>query len=256
MKKSIKHLMFTGAVMITAAGAFAQKNLDLAITVTSPTATTFNHGDARVVKFNIMNNGPAAITPTDTIYYRVLYSGANTTAVSFLQGFNIASGATQAIDLGNVGTWQNTTNADRPDTFCVRIIPQTSVNSNGRAVTVTYKDTVTSNNAFCYLLTVKKQGAVGIFELNDNATKETLIIYPNPAANEVKFDVMLEKPEAVTAIVRDITGRKVMERDFGKIQSGALLPLQLNIAPLNAGMYIVEVMTGDKKAVGRVMKQD
>ena len=69
------------------------------------------------------------------------------------------------------------------------------------------------------------------------------------------FDITFDKAETVTTVVRDMVGRTVMQKDFGKVQPGNAAPFKLDISKLNAGIYFVEVMAGDRQIIGKVTKQ-
>ena len=252
----MKKLVFSTLAVALATCAFAQtpKSCDLGITVVTPAANTVvNFGDSISVKFDIKNNGTAAIATTDTIYYRLPF-GTNGT-ILYKTGVAIASGASTTVDLGKVAKNTNETGTDQVLDFCIKLLAQSTITSNGNPVTVTYNDPVATNDENCKSNVTIKTKPVSIFDAK--TAKETLSLFPNPATSKVGFSIALDKTETVSAIVRDLTGREVMTKNFGQIQSGiSSTALELNIANLNSGIYIVEVVAGDKKFIGKVTKKD
>lgn len=259
MRKSTKYLVMSGMALFSGIGAFAQtpKSCDLQPRVVTPVANAiFNFGDTLKLKFTIKNNGPAAIVPADTIYYQ----SSALSGVEYTTGKNIASGDSTTIDLGSVGTNNNTTSADQMSDICVALINQSSVFRMSGTDTVwavvSYNDNVAANNSNCNNVTFKKKpSVVGIFDLGGIET-ETLSIYPNPANDKVTFDIALEKSATVTATVRDMVGRTVIAKDFGKVQAGNATPFNLGISKLTAGVYFVEVTIGERKLIGKITKQN
>lgn len=250
MNKFTKHLILSGLTALSATYAFAQtpKSCDLGITLISPAANSvINYGEQVSIKFDIKNNGPAAIDATDSIFY-----GLPTGDVGLFTGTAIASGATATVDLGPALT-NNNTGADQTADFCITLLAQSSITVGGNPATITYNDAVASNDEACNSITIKGNPS-GIFDAK--TAKETLSLFPNPATSKVGFSIALDKAETVSAVVRDLTGREVMTKNFGQIQSGTATALELNVANLNSGIYVVEVVAGDKKFIGKVTKKD
>ncbi len=68
-------------------------------------------------------------------------------------------------------------------------------------------------------------------------------VYPNPSTGLSYVEMNLETAQEVTMTVRDVTGKIVAERNYGTMIGAHLLPI--NTSEFAAGMYTVEVMTGD-----------
>lgn len=250
MKNFTKQLILSGLTMLSATYAIAQtpKSCDLQLTLTSPAANAvFEFGETVNIGVTIKNNGPAAIATTDTIYLNPV----GTTQAFPITGVDIAVGGTTTSDytLPNA----NETGTDQTFDLCMAIVPLASVTLNGVPVAITYEDANTANDQDCRSITLKTK-PVSIFDAK--TAKETLSLFPNPATSQVSFKIALDKTETVSAIVRDIAGREVMTKNFGQFQSGNTAALELNIANLNSGIYVVEVLAGDKKFIGKVTKKD
>lgn len=257
MKKFTKFLLLFNTMATLTAGVHAQKACNLGLTLVSPAnnqnipfTVESNEASKVYLKFNIKNNGSAAIVPTDTIYYMSEFSGT----LRFVTGKSIAANATVLIEPGIY--INNTATADETRDYCLRLFPQSNVYISATATDtvwagVTYTDSDTTNNRGCSSINLKKQGSVSIFDIT-GSSKEALSLYPNPANTELMFNMQLDKAENVSVSVKDITGRVVMSNDFGKVQAGNNAPFKLNVAQLTAGIYFVELNAGDRRAVGKV----
>ncbi len=257
MKKFTKLAMVFTAMAIGST-AFAQKQCNLGLTITA-SPTTINYGDTTRVTVKITNSGPAAMGPTDTIYYSQVGSS---TVFSLIPSASIPMGGSETFP--NELYYRHSTDtltADRVLNFCFKLLPQSAItidpDGNGplpsRPAVITYVDPVSSNDSTCTTVTLKKK-PVGIFEFGD-ISKESLTVFPNPAMDKVSFELNLTKAENIQVSVKDITGREVMRKDFGKINAGNSTSLSLDVSRLRAGMYIVEMNGEERKAVGRFNKR-
>jgi hypothetical protein len=75
-------------------------------------------------------------------------------------------------------------------------------------------------------------------DLNDKLT--SLQLAPNPASQEVWVQMELSASESLRYAVRDLTGRMVMEGDFGQLSAGSFAQ-RLEVSQLTAGMYLLEI---------------
>jgi hypothetical protein len=94
---------------------------------------------------------------------------------------------------------------------------------------------------------ISKLGPSGV-GISKNNFGNSLAVYPNPTKGELSIDLSTSYDD-VTVIIRNQLGQAV----FKKSHSGSNL-LQLNI-PGEAGMYVIEVTSDDKKAFLKVMKE-
>lgn len=245
MKKSTKFLFLIGT-MIAGSTAFAQKTCDIAL-LTTASPTTVNYGDTSHITVKITNNGTASLNTSDTIYYGAVGSA---TVFALVPTATIASGGSQTFTNAlYVRNSFDTLTADRTLTFCLMLHPQSAITKNSVPVPITYNDPNAANDTSCMQITFKKKPVTGIFEFNNNITQ--LSIYPNPATTDVKFDVTLDKDADINVVVKDISGRTIMTKAFGKISSGKSVPLNLDVHSLQAGMYLVEVIGESKLATGK-----
>jgi hypothetical protein len=75
-----------------------------------------------------------------------------------------------------------------------------------------------------------------------------LTVYPNPTKGNLRIDLG-KSYDFVTVIIRNQLGQDVLKKSFNNSNL-----LQLNI-PGEAGTYIIEVYSGDKKAMLKVVKE-
>jgi hypothetical protein len=94
---------------------------------------------------------------------------------------------------------------------------------------------------------VSKLGASGVGIL-ENHFGNTLKVYPNPTNGEFNIDLG-KNYEGVTIIIKNLLGQAILKKSF----TGSNV-LQL-IIPGEAGMYFIEVNSGDKKAIVKVIKE-
>lgn len=83
----------------------------------------------------------------------------------------------------------------------------------------------------------------------ESFTENQFIVYPNPFNEQIWIQNNTSINSEMTAIIYDITGRKVYESTFNKTTSS------LNISTLSEGMYMLEINALNRKVVKRIIKQ-
>ncbi|RZK45935.1 MAG: T9SS type A sorting domain-containing protein, partial [Pedobacter sp.] len=71
---------------------------------------------------------------------------------------------------------------------------------------------------------------------------KSIIAYPNPAVAVINFDFNFDKASHAQVFVRDITGKVVKAKNFGRTQTG-VQKFTLDISGLANGMYTLEFDT-------------
>jgi len=84
--------------------------------------------------------------------------------------------------------------------------------------------------------------------------KATISAYPNPAVNSINFDYNFDKATHVQVFVRDITGKVVLSKNYGKVNSG-VQKFTTDLSRLSAGNYIIELDTDSQNAVTKFTKK-
>jgi len=250
--KKIKLMLTTAAAVLCTTASFAQKQCNLSLTVT-PSAgysTTLNYKDTCYFDVKITNNGSAALATTDTIVMGLV---GTTNLIPFIPTGAIASGqsfsTTKAFRIAH--TIDTLKAADLVIDICSALRKQADITIGGRPLTVTYMDNVATNDTSCNTVTLKKRQQSGILEWG-SANNEPLALYPNPATDEVRFDMKPDRAENVVVSVKDLTGREVARKDYGKLPVGISTTLSLDLRQLKAGLYFVEWNSGERRAVGKL----
>jgi hypothetical protein len=92
--------------------------------------------------------------------------------------------------------------------------------------------------AFAEGATIPLPVFVSTNELDDKLSSMQLA--PNPATEELWVKLNLTETESLRYAIRDVSGRLMMEGDFGQVSEGAMTQ-RLEIASLAAGMYQLEI---------------
>lgn len=96
---------------------------------------------------------------------------------------------------------------------------------------------------------IKLNCKTGIEDLFASGKTSSLMTYPNPVTGIVSFKYAYSNNQ-VTVRIADITGRVVMVKEFGK-QNGEK-ELSVDVSRLNNGIYYLELIADDRKAVGKI----
>lgn len=85
--------------------------------------------------------------------------------------------------------------------------------------------------------------ANGFISGNNEITlpEQNVSIYPNPADEQTNIEINLETPSDVEISIMLLSGQELARRNFSLLSGTQVLPI--NLAPLNAGVYIVKVKT-------------
>jgi hypothetical protein len=75
---------------------------------------------------------------------------------------------------------------------------------------------------------------------------------PNPATDEVKISFATDASEKVAVRVMDMSGVSVYHEEIGNRQSGII---NIPLSSFAAGVYMVELTSGDHKFVQRLIKE-
>lgn len=252
MKK--RRLFLATAALLCSTAIFAQKQCDLSISVTVATGynTTLNYLDSCMFDLKITNNGNAALANTDTLWIGIK---GLTSASPLIPTGPVATG--QSISLPKALKVKHTIDTLKAEDInldlCYILLKQANIQigTPPRPATVTYLDNVAANDTSCNKVTLKKRPLNSILEWG-SGNNETLALYPNPAVDEVKFDMKPDRAENVLVSVKDLTGREVASKDYGKLPVGVNTTLSIDLRQLKAGLYFVEWSSGERRATGKL----
>lgn len=86
---------------------------------------------------------------------------------------------------------------------------------------------------------------------NIDVTKNSLNIYPNPTTGLTNVTFNLETSEEVNILVRDITGKLVLQENYGKMAAGNQ-KISLDASNLTSGIYFATIMVGNNAITKKV----
>ena len=89
-------------------------------------------------------------------------------------------------------------------------------------------------------------------ELDDKLSQ--LQLAPNPTSDILSVKFNLSASEDLRYRVQDMTGRLVMEGDWGTVSSGTYFE-QLEVSSLSSGMYMLEIVSDAGQQVVRFAVQ-
>ena len=246
MKKTLTLLTILGALTYSAS-AQTPKSCDLSLAA-SVNNGTINYRDTAKISFVLTNNGTAAMAVTDTVFYGV---EGSTQAFRFVPTGPIASGASATFSNALRLIHDTLTNVDITEEYCFVLYNQSEITVGGVPYPVTYNDPNDANDRSCVTITLKKS-TTSIFDLS-GGTKQSMSLYPNPAKGVVSFKSTINAGSTV-ANVKDIAGRTILVKDFGKQVAGEK-EFSLDISSLSEGMYYVELVNDGVRAIAKMNVQ-
>ena len=114
--------------------------------------------------------------------------------------------------------------------------------------TVTVADIVTINGVVHVIDVVLVPLTLGVEEI---PSLNSLDVFPNPAID--KFSVALDMAQSVNVLIDivDITGKVVISENLGRLSMGQNLQT-LDVSNLRAGIYLVNIIIGDKQVTTKL----
>lgn len=246
MKKS-----FMLSAMLLSAGTcvFAQRNVDLGVTLTSPAANaTITSGQTFTLSVSVKNIGANPIKATDTVavfFYidnqsNLLKDGSNNPI-----GFATVNRALNTGDtVNNSMNLTMTHSLTGNHQLCAIAVP---INRSADSV----KDNVTANNVNCATLKfVSGTTAIGTVTASVSL-HQVSPAYPNPANDFCSFKLDMGERAAVAITLTDMAGRVVLREDKGNLLKGEH-ELRLHTGNLPRGIYLYEVSAGNERSRGKL----
>ncbi len=216
--------------------SIAQKKCDLSISIVSPEeGAEFEYGDTARLMISIKNLGPDVVDSSDGIY--TLIGG----------GMNIPHRRIQSIAVGDSVVYSAGWEVNFQDTnyfFNTCIFFDKSFENS-------INDTIAENDTACVNILFKGRSTK---IAGSDYPMIPLTLYPNPASDQVMLSWHGERPEQINIIVRDITGRHLFQKAYGKPGQGNQT-VAFDISALLPGIYFVEWEQGAERRVGKLMVQ-
>lgn len=256
MKRLFFTLISLGMLTISAS---AQKDVDLQLKWNSPvtngTYANLSNGDTLWTRVQIKNVGVDSITSSDTTYFRmsgdllgltnevgVTYNGTLTLYPGEIDTLNI-----YAIKGTGTGQFNIPTNTNFPELYAY-IVSRSGVWHNDPGVTVTGTQASVGGDNMGTIENVTFGTVTGIGNVS-GFEKTGLSVYPNPTSGNLSFKYEFSNTEA-TARITDLSGRVVLVKEYGKLSGSK--ELTINVAALTNGMYYLELVAGNNRAISKI----
>jgi Secretion system C-terminal sorting domain len=239
---------FILAFLISGGASFAQRSVDWSvdeiikpIEITSNT-TTGSYFDAQVV---LKNNGPDAVMVGDSVLYQVRVLSENDATIIAVPGATSVGLVTNSREFQKDDTMhfhlRFTLGSYFANSFNVKFwaysfVVNRSADSIGAENTAEQANNILTKNIVWWN---PQRFGVGIEDITNNIYMD---LQPNPAADVLKVNyniVNIKSPNRIT--IYDVQGRLVYEKTSA---AGATFE-NVDVSALNAGMYTVNVKSGD-----------
>ncbi len=126
--------------------------------------------------------------------------------------------------------------------------------SHSYATNGNYTVTLTvSDSTDCYSTSVADTSFLMNISLDENALERSMVIYPNPAHDEVKVSFDPLGSSKMDLRITDLSGKEVISQKVDNLNGK--VDFIVNIGKLADGVYMIEVSNGELKAIRRLVKQ-
>ena len=99
-----------------------------------------------------------------------------------------------------------------------------------------------------YIDNIKMNSPVDVNDLNEN---ESLVVFPNPASQNMNIELSIEESANVSVKMIDMLGRTILTEQIGNNVKGAISHT-LNVNNINSGAYLLFFQIDERQVVQRV----
>ncbi len=266
MKKVFTTLALATAVVMTAQ---AQRTTKVKAVLIAPTPDyTIPCDDSFMVEFVFINEGPEVVLGTDTLFYMTPFTADGRVHLSSHDDLPVAVGDTIShvrnyISVDGIGTeafkklqrmgpsgggdWIFAPFTDGEYILGVQAT-YGFFNQATAPANALYVDTAAGGYAQFVRATYACE-SISVDEIT-KLEKQPLTVYPNPTSTDINFKYNFTSNTNASVKVTDVTGRTVLVQDFGK-QTVGERNFSINVATLNTGMYYVELVTDEARAISK-----
>ncbi|MDR3680199.1 MAG: T9SS type A sorting domain-containing protein [Flavipsychrobacter sp.] len=191
-------------------------------------------------RYFFINNGPNALTPSDTLHLKSPWVYGSTFSISLGGLTSFAVHDTIWLQGAPIKTFNSVATASGSYLFCDSVW---ATHQNGAVIT----DPVPSNNDFCttnYIKVFK----TGVEQLTNNVPNG-LSIYPNPATSNINFNYDFTGASKATLMITDVVGRTVYQEELTDL--GNKKTVTVNINSYTPGVYLAILVVDDTRVVGK-----
>lgn len=237
----MKKIYLLALLAIISIGAKAQNTCDMELIQYIPANTTIladaDNPKSYIFYYGFKNNGPDAVTSSDTLYFRTAYGSA----FYFRPSNGIPAGDTVIlVDTVAITPGSGITSSSENASFqwCDSMWSSASITDN-----------TLSNNKKC--TTVK---AVFWVTGVDNITNENGIsLYPNPANSQVNIKYNFAVNSNGYIAVRDLTGKLIYREEIKNVSGEKVF--SIDVTKFSAGLHILELVSNGQKSVSKFSVQ-
>ncbi|MFA6059311.1 MAG: T9SS type A sorting domain-containing protein [Taibaiella sp.] len=257
MKRIYTTVALLGALVT---GAFAQRQANISGVLIVPaegSTMTLTCTDSFKLTYVYLNLGPDKIFPTDTIAFNDGRTNPYTSAFQVTGDTVNVNDTIFGVDtyIGRAELeflWDATSGAvdtTQPFNGSGHLFPVLSRGFGWAVTSTAVEDPTGDDDQLQIPLTINCNLGIDVKGL----AKQSLLIYPNPASTELRFKYSFTNGLA-TARIMDIAGRTILAKDFGKMTEGEK-ELTLDVSSLNNGIYYIELVNGENRAINKVTIQ-
>lgn len=230
--------------MLSVTSAFAQADLAIIHSVQTGDTITVDatNPPAEIFGYSFVNYGPNALTQTDTLFLRTMYTQGYFVLTLPVAGLPVNDTVYFYDTVAFTGGTQPTGNLN----WCDSIWAKNSSN----AVIV---DPTPSNNKMCHVVYLNNISLSVGEQFTTSKSGASLNVYPNPASTSINFDYYANSFADASVLVTDVTGRKVHQQKLGNVQGAQ--KATIDASNFSNGLYIVELRVGNTKQVGKFSVQ-
>lgn len=240
----MKKILPLFAVMLTLSlTAAAQADLQLLSSLRSTDTIHFNSGGTigRIILTGFVNNGPQALTSSDTIRWRSPIF-TNTVSLRLPAAGLPANDTVYYLDT----IFLNSMPTPNPFPWCDSIWAKASNNA-------IIADPNTANNKVCHTVRFIQVSNTGVGSVAGTEGQE-LSVYPNPASDKLQFSFDFGSSTSASLKLRDLLGKTILEQDLGRNLSGKQTK-SLDLTNVPNGMYFLELHADGYTVTRRVIVQ-
>lgn len=118
----------------------------------------------------------------------------------------------------------------------------------------TYGYVYSYNGSYNFEAETRAADVMTVVGVEEQVEQTTFNVYPNPVENVAWLDLSLAGNEEVRIDVVNLLGQRVMSQDMGTMSAGNSR-LQLDLAGVESGVYLVTLTAGDTTSTMRVSKK-
>ncbi|MCW3124241.1 MAG: C-terminal target protein [Flavipsychrobacter sp.] len=135
--------------------------------------------------------------------------------------------------------------------FSIPLAYQSGATPDSAVIVLSASGTTPENMSYLYIDNLSFTGTVPAGVINIGNASASMVIFPNPAINEVTVKYMAKAPGKMNVSIADISGKVIISKDINAVMGDNAL--SINTSTLSKGLYIVHISDGLETQVGKVV---